>query len=89
MAIGRVRKFGWLTPVQVALPVDIDLDQAWLWRDVCITRTRYEATYLETKVADRSTICLQDYAAWLANRETSIAMCRAGDVMLFWGGMGD
>ena len=42
------------TEAEVALPVDIDLDQ--------------------------------DYAAWLANRETSIAMCRAGDVMLFWGG---
>ena len=28
----------------------------------------------------------QEYAAWLASRETSIAMCRAGDVMLFWGG---
>ena len=65
------------------------LGSGLVWRDVWITRTRYEATDLETKVADRSTICLQDYAAWLANRETSIAMCRAGDVMLFWGGMGD
>eukprot|EP00435_Cladocopium_sp_Y103_P061856 s143_g23.t1 len=42
------------TEAEVALPVDVDLDQ--------------------------------EYAAWLASRETSIAMCRAGDVMLFWGG---
>eukprot|EP00913_Durusdinium_trenchii_P021993 g20666.t1 len=42
------------TDAEVALPVDIDLDQ--------------------------------EHAAWLASPSTSIAMCRAGDVMLFWGG---
>ena len=29
----------------------------------------------------------QEYATWVASRDTSIAMCRAGDVMLFWGGV--
>ena len=28
----------------------------------------------------------QEHAAWLTSPTTSIAMCRAGDVMLFWGG---
>ena len=32
-------------------------------------------------------ISLQEHAAWLASPSTSIAMCRAGDIMLFWGGI--
>lgn len=34
-----------------------------------------------------STFFCEEHAAWLASPSTSIAMCRAGDVMLFWGGV--